>query len=103
MEANRDTEQPPVNPENFIQEQEKNSQLDNTTRALEQRTWRMRELIESEQDYVMDLAQCCQYIYYMRQSKDEDSPEIPMPDDLRQGKDRMIFGNMEMIYEWHRE
>ena len=30
-------------------------------------------------------------------------PEIAMPEDLREGKDRMIFGNVEMIYEWHRE
>jgi len=60
-------------------------------------------LVETEKDYVNDLAQCCQYIYYMRQSKEEESPEIPMPEDLKQGKDRMIFGNMEMIYEWHRD
>ena len=26
-----------------------------------------------------------------------------MPDDLREGKDRMIFGNLESIFEWHRE
>ncbi|XP_023330642.1 triple functional domain protein isoform X4 [Eurytemora carolleeae] len=72
-------------------------------RALEQRGWRVRELVESEQDYVSDLAQCAQYIYYMRESKDEENPEIPMPEDLKQGKDRMIFGNLEMIYEWHRD
>ena len=28
---------------------------------------------------------------------------IRMPDDLREGKDRMIFGNLESIFEWHRE
>ena len=39
----------------------------------------------------------------MRESKEEDNPEIPMPEDLKQGKDRMIFGNLENIYEWHRE
>ena len=72
-------------------------------RSIEQRGWRVSELIDSEKDYVSDLAQCCQYIYYMRQSKDEETPDIPMPEDLKQGKDRMIFGNLEMIYEWHRE
>ena len=76
---------------------------DLAARSLEQREWRVHELVESEKDYVSDLAQCCQYIYYMRQSKDEETPDIPMPEDLRQGKDRMIFGNLEMIYEWHRE
>ena len=76
---------------------------DQCARSLEQRQWRIHELVESEKDYVSDLAQCCQYIYYMRQSKEEESPDIPMPEDLKQGKDRMIFGNLEMIYEWHRE
>ena len=28
---------------------------------------------------------------------------LRMPDDLREGKDRMIFGNLESIFEWHRE
>ena len=72
-------------------------------RSIEQRGWRMAELVDSEADYVADLGQCCQYIYYMRQSKEEETPDIPMPEDLKQGKDRMIFGNLEMIYEWHRE
>jgi hypothetical protein len=35
-------------------------------RALEQREYRIRELVESEQDYVADLAQCVQYIKFMR-------------------------------------
>lgn len=26
-----------------------------------------------------------------------------MPDDLKGGKERMVFGNIEAIYEWHRE
>jgi len=82
---------------------EETGDKDVVSRSLEQRSWRLRELMESEHDYVNDLAQCCQYIYYMRSSKEEESPEIPMPEDLKQGKDRMIFGNLEMIYEWHRD
>jgi len=26
-----------------------------------------------------------------------------MPEGLKDGKDRMIFGNIEAIFEWHRE
>lgn len=29
--------------------------------------------------------------------------DIPLPDDLKGGKERMVFGNVEAIYEWHRE
>ena len=35
-------------------------------RSLEQREYRIRELVESERDYVTDLAQCVQYIKFMR-------------------------------------
>jgi len=59
--------------------------------------------MESEKAYVSDLEQCCMYIKYMRESKEMENPEIPMPEGLKDGKDRMIFGNIEAIYEWHRE
>ena len=59
---------------------------------------------ESAQVYVSDLEQCVEYIKFMRETKDlGEEAEIVMPDDLREGKDRMIFGNIEAIYEWHRE
>ena len=29
--------------------------------------------------------------------------DIPIPEDLKNGKDKIIFGNIETIYEWHRE
>ena len=80
-----------------------NSEEEKRAKHMEQREYRVRELIESENDYVSDLGQCCQYIEFMRETKEEENPEIPMPPDLKQGKDRMIFGNMEVIYEWHRE
>ena len=76
---------------------------DVVARAVEQRSYRLKELLESEAMYVGDLEQCVTYITYMRESKEEEEPDIKMPEDLREGKDRMIFGNLEMIYEWHRE
>lgn len=29
--------------------------------------------------------------------------EMPVPEDLKNGKDKIVFGNIEAIYEWHRE
>ena len=73
-------------------------------KAIQERKYRLRELLESESTYIQDLEQCMEYIKYMRKSKDEgEEAEIPMPDDLREGKDRMVFGNIEAIYEWHRD
>ena len=76
---------------------------DSVENAIKQRSYRLQELLDSERVYVCDLQHCCQYIQYMRESKEKDDHEIPMPEDLREGKDRMIFGNIEAIYEWHRE
>lgn len=39
---------------------------------------------------------------YMAHMRDPEC-DIVMPEDLRGGKDKMIFGNVEAIYEWHRE
>jgi triple functional domain protein len=76
---------------------------DSVEKAIQERSYRLQELLDSERIYVSDLAHCCQYIQYMRESKDKEDHEIPMPEDLREGKDRMIFGNIEAIYEWHRD
>ena len=70
---------------------------------LEQRSYRLQEILESERLYVSDLEQVLTYITYMRESKETEDANIPMPEELKQGRDRMIFGNIESIYEWHRE
>ena len=28
--------------------------------------------------------------------------EIPMPQDMEGGKDKIVFGNIQQIYEWHK-
>merc|ERR1712079_324003 len=76
---------------------------DSVEKAIQERSYRLQELLDSERVYVCDLQHCCQYIQYMRESKEKEDHEIPMPEDLREGKDRMIFGNIEAIYEWHRD
>ena len=72
-------------------------------KALVQRKYHLQELLESELTYVQDLEQCVDYIKYMRESKDKEEADIPMPEDLKAGKDRMVFGNIEAIFEWHRD
>lgn len=67
---------------------------------LRKRQYVLRELVETEEAYVRDLSQIVDgYIATMR----DPECEIPMPDDLRGGKDKMVFGNVEAIHEWHRE
>lgn len=68
--------------------------------ALRKRMFVLRELVATEESYVKDLAMIVDG--YIREIRDPDS-DIVMPEDLRGGKERMIFGNVEAIYEWHRE
>ena len=49
------------------EEEKKERESEEMARSLEQREYRIRELVESERDYVTDLAQCVQYIQFMRQ------------------------------------
>lgn len=67
---------------------------------LRKRQYVLKELVETEEAYVRDLSQIVDgYIKMMR----DPECEVPMPDDLKGGKDKMVFGNVEAIYEWHRE
>lgn len=68
--------------------------------AIAKRQFVIRELVDTERDYVNDLKQIVEgYMALMRNSE----CEISLPEDLRAGKDKMVFGNIEAIYEWHRE
>nr|XP_050856802.1 kalirin isoform X4 [Vespula vulgaris] len=73
---------------------------DPETAALTKRQFVIRELVDTERDYVNDLKQIVEG--YMMLMRDPES-DIPLPDDLRAGKDKMVFGNIEAIYEWHRD
>lgn len=65
---------------------------------LEKRQYVLQELISTEEAYVHDLSMIVEgYIATMR---DPDC-EIPMPEDLKDGKDKLVFGNIEVIYDWH--
>jgi triple functional domain protein len=69
--------------------------------------------VESERDYVRDLGQIVDgYMALMSlginggQSANVSDPcslPPPVPDDLKEGKDKIIFGNVEAIYNWHNE
>ncbi|XP_058808184.1 triple functional domain protein-like isoform X3 [Phymastichus coffea] len=68
--------------------------------ALAKRQFVIRELVDTERDYVNDLRQIIEgYMALMR----DPNTDIPLPEDLKAGKDKMVFGNIEAIYEWHRD
>ncbi|XP_049267793.1 triple functional domain protein isoform X2 [Rhipicephalus sanguineus] len=67
-------------------------------KSLQKRSFVLKELVDTEKQYVTDLGYVVEgYIAVMQ------SGEVPMPEDLKNGKDKIIFGNIEAIYEWHRD
>ncbi|KAJ8968248.1 hypothetical protein NQ317_012957 [Molorchus minor] len=72
-----------------------------TTEALlRKRQYVLKELIDTEEAYVRDLSLIVDgYIAAMA----DPNCEIPMPEDLRNGRDKLVFGNIEVIYNWHKK
>ncbi|XP_071053767.1 triple functional domain protein isoform X4 [Onthophagus taurus] len=65
---------------------------------LKKRQFVLKELYDTEKAYVKDLEMIVHG--YMKEMRNPDC-EIPIPDDLKEGKDRIVFGNIEVIYEFH--
>ncbi len=63
------------------------------------------ELIKTERNYIQhDLKQLVEgFIQYMEKSKEKPTPKgyAPMPEDLSGGKDRIAFGNIRDLYDFH--
>lgn len=68
--------------------------------ALHGRECALKELIKTEKDYVRDLS----YIIdgYIRIINDPNSP-IKRPESFPETKQRLLFGNIESIYKFHKE
>lgn len=76
------------------------SQESDKERALMKRRYILQELIETEKDYVNNLGNIVEgYINLLR----NDTADIQVPEDLKNGKEKIIFGNIEAIYDLHKE
>ncbi|XP_035038007.1 triple functional domain protein isoform X2 [Hippoglossus stenolepis] len=62
---------------------------------LKKRHHILLELMETERDYVRDLGLVVEG--YMSRMKEEG-----VPDDMK-GKDKIVFGNIHQIYDWHKD
>lgn len=82
-------------PEEETLSQAPESEEEQKKAALERSMYVLRELIETEKMYVDDLGQIVEG--YMATMAAQGVPES-----LR-GRDRIVFGNIQQIYEWHRD
>lgn len=85
-----------------INEQNSNTLDEEKDRALEKRKFVLLELIDTERDYVQHLGMIVDGYIQMFRNTDNDTM-IQIPDDLKGGKYKIVFGNLENIYEWHKE
>ncbi|KAL3969409.1 potassium voltage-gated channel Shal-related subfamily D member 1 [Sarotherodon galilaeus] len=69
--------------------------LSSTLENLENGVFVLNELIQTEKDYVKDLGIVVEG--FMKRIE-----EKGIPDDMK-GKDKIVFGNIHQIYDWHRD
>ncbi|XP_052377916.1 kalirin-like isoform X6 [Oncorhynchus keta] len=73
----------------------RNPELEQKAKALRGRMFVLNELVQTEKDYVKDLGIVVEE--FMKKME-----EKGVPDDMK-GKDKMVFGNIHQIYDWHRD
>ncbi|XP_068458153.1 kalirin-like isoform X2 [Clinocottus analis] len=86
----------PNNPEALDSDQGSNeSDTEQRNKALRGRMFVVNEMIQSEKDYVKDLAVIAEGFMSRLEVRG-------IPEDMR-GKDKIVFGNIQQIYDWHRD
>ncbi|MED6272248.1 hypothetical protein CHARACLAT_028256 [Characodon lateralis] len=85
----------PSVPEQQTSAQARNSELDQKAKAMRHRTFVLNELIQTEKDYVKDLGTVVEG--FMKRIEEKSVPE-----DMK-GKEKIVFGNIHRIYDWHRD
>ncbi|XP_047225589.1 kalirin isoform X2 [Girardinichthys multiradiatus] len=85
----------PSVPEQETSAQARNSELDQKAKAMRHRTFVLNELIQTEKDYVKDLGTVVEG--FMKRIEEKSVPE-----DMK-GKEKIVFGNIHRIYDWHRD
>uniref|UniRef100_A0A672IS07 Kalirin RhoGEF kinase a n=1 Tax=Salarias fasciatus TaxID=181472 RepID=A0A672IS07_SALFA len=82
-------------PEQTTPVQPRNPELEQRAKAMRGRMFVLKELIQTEKDYVKDLGIVVEGFIKRMEEKG-------VPEDMK-GKDKMVFGNIHQIYDWHRD
>ncbi|XP_054632408.1 kalirin-like isoform X3 [Dunckerocampus dactyliophorus] len=86
----------PNNPEPLDSDQSSNeSDSEQRNKALRGRMFVVNEMVQSEKDYVKDLGVIVEGFMSRLDVRG-------IPEDMR-GKDKIVFGNIQQIYDWHRD
>ncbi|XP_041924915.1 kalirin isoform X2 [Alosa sapidissima] len=82
-------------PEQPTPTQPRDPELEQKAKAMRGRMFVLNELIQTEKDYVKDLGIVVEC--FMKTIEEKGIPE-----DMK-GKDKIVFGNIHQIYDWHRD
>ncbi|XP_078796303.1 kalirin isoform X2 [Oryzias latipes] len=82
-------------PEQTTPVQPRNPEQEQKAKAMRGRMFVLNELVQTEKDYVKDLGIVVED--FMKRIE-----EKGVPDDMK-GKDKIVFGNIHQIYDWHRD
>uniref|UniRef100_A0A3Q2Z9T8 Kalirin RhoGEF kinase a n=1 Tax=Hippocampus comes TaxID=109280 RepID=A0A3Q2Z9T8_HIPCM len=82
-------------PEQSTPVQRRNPELEQRAKAMRGRMFVLNELIQTEKDYVKDLGIVVEG--FMKRIE-----EKGVPDDMK-GKEKIVFGNIHQIFDWHRD
>ena len=62
---------------------------------------KIEELIQTEKKYIEDMKLIGLFSNYIQKSKNKESGVAPMPDDLSDGRDRIVFANSRDLLDFH--
>ncbi|KAM9850558.1 kalirin isoform 2-T2 [Aulostomus maculatus] len=82
-------------PEQTTPVQPRNPELEQRAKAMRGRMFVLNELIQTEKDYVKDLGIVVEG--FMKRIE-----EKGVPDDMKR-KEKIVFGNIHQIFDWHRD
>jgi len=64
---------------------------------------KLEDMLETEKRFLADLEKLIAYKEEAQRSREEEGHPLPMPENLRDGRDRIAFGNIMRIAEFHRD
>ena len=74
--------------------------IDPSEKYREEAINKILELVTIERNYIKGLSQVLEYTNYMDKGKRKEEGVVVMPESLKQGKDRIAFGNIQDVLEF---
>ena len=78
------------------------SKMEKTRKSAGQREQKLREFLAVETTYLDSLETILVVLRDLEQSREDAGHPVPMPDPLRDGRDKIVIGNFPKLRDFHR-